>query len=70
MVELSVAEFEKDFDAYMDRIEAGESFLIRQPDGKAVVAVPAGEIEAIADELGVEDVDELVDMYSNHEEGS
>ena len=68
MVELSVAEFEKDFDAYMDRIEAGESFLIRQPDGKAVVAVPAGEIEAIADELGVEDVDELVDIYSNHEE--
>ena len=70
MVELSVAEFEKDFDAYMDRIEAGESFLIRQPDGKAVVAVPAGEIEEIADELGVENVDELVDMYSNHEEGS
>ena len=27
MVELSVAEFEKDFDAYMDRIEAGENFL-------------------------------------------
>ena len=70
MVELSVAEFEKDFDAYMDRIEAGESFLIRQPDGKAVVAGPAGEIEEIADELGVENVDELVDMYSNHEEGS
>ena len=70
MVELSVAEFEKDFDAYMDRIEAGETFLIRQPDGKAVVAVPAGEIEEIADELGVENVDELVDMYSNHEEGS
>ena len=70
MVELSVVEFEKDFDAYMDRIEAGEKFLIRQPDGKAVIACPAGEIEAIADELGVEDVDELVDMYSNHEEGS
>jgi PHD/YefM family antitoxin component YafN of YafNO toxin-antitoxin module len=70
MVELSVAEFEKDFDAYMDRIEAGESFLIRQPDGKAVVAVPAGEYEDIIDEVGVEDVDELVDIYSNHEEGS
>ena len=56
MVEISVVEFEKDFDAYMDRIEAGESFLIRQPDGKAVVAVPA--------------TDELEALYSNHDEAS
>ena len=70
MVELSVAEFEKDFDSYMDRIEAGESFLIRQPDGRGVVACPAGEIEAIADELDVEDVDELIDIRSNHDEAS
>jgi hypothetical protein len=70
MVEVALVDFEKDFDAYMDRIEAGETFIIRQPDGRGVVACPAGEIEAIADELGVEDVDELVDMYSNHEEAS
>ncbi len=70
MVEVALVDFEKDFDAYMDRIEAGETFIIRQPDGRGVVACPAGEIEAIADELGVEDVDELVDMYSDHEEGS
>ena len=68
MVELSVAEFEKDFDAYMDRIEAGESFLIRQPDGRAVVAVPAAEDEEAA--TAVAEVDELTDMYSNHEEAS
>ena len=68
MVELSVAEFEKDFDGYMDRIEAGESFLIRQPDGRAVVAVPAGEYEAAA--ATVAEVDELVDLYSDHEEAS
>ena len=68
MVELSVAEFEKDFDGYMDRIEAGESFLIRQPDGRAVVAVPAGEYEAAA--TAVAEVDELTEMYSDHEEGS
>ena len=68
MVELSVAEFEKDFDAYMDRIEAGESFLIRQPDGRAVVAVPAGEYEAAS--TAVAEVDELSQMYSDHEEGS
>lgn len=68
MVEVAFAEFEKDFDAYMDRIEAGESFLIRQPDGRAVVAVPAGEYEAAA--TTVAEVDELVDLYSDHEEGS
>ena len=70
MVEVALVDFEKDFDTYMDRIEAGETFIIRQPDGRGVVACPAGEIEAIADDLGVEDVDELVDMYSDHEEGS
>ena len=68
MVEISVVEFEKDFDAYMDRIEAGESFLIRQPDGKAVVAVPAGEYQDIIDEVGYTEADDLSELYSNHEE--
>jgi len=70
MVEVPFAEFEKDFDAYMDRIEAGESFIIRQPDGRAVVAVPAGEYEEAAKVAGVDEVDEFTEMYSNHEEGS
>ena len=68
MVEIPFSDFEKDFDTYMDRIEAGESFLIRQPDGRAVVAVPAGEYEAAA--TTVAEVDELTEMYSDHEEGS
>ncbi len=70
MVEVPFAEFEKDFDAYMDRIEAGETFIIRQPDGRAVVAVPASEYEAAAKSAGVDEVDEFSEMYSNHEEGS
>ena len=37
MIEVSVTDFEKDFDTYMDRIEAGEEFLIRQPDGRGVI---------------------------------
>ena len=45
MIELTVEEFEKDPDNYMDRIEKGEKILIRQPDGRAVVAVPAAELE-------------------------
>ena len=68
MVEVPFAEFEKDFDAYMDRIEAGESFLIRQPDGRAVVAVPAAEYKEAA--TAVAEVDDFTEMYSNHEEGS
>ena len=41
MVEVTVEEFEKNFDAFMDRIENNkESFLVKKPDGTAVVAVP------------------------------
>ena len=57
MTEVTVEEFEKNFDAYLDRIEKnGEEFLIRQADGKAVVAVPV--------------TDELSALYSNHDEAS
>jgi len=47
MTEVTVTEFEKNLDVYMDRIEGGEKFLIRQPDGKAVVAVPADELSPL-----------------------
>ena len=65
MVEVPFADFEKDFDTYMDRIEAGETFIIRQPDGRGVVACPAGDLEAIADEVGVDDWQELM---TNHDD--
>jgi hypothetical protein len=65
MVEVTVEDFEKDFDSYLDRIEAGETFIIRHPDGRGVVACPAGDLEAIADE-----VDEFSKMYSDHGEAS
>jgi len=68
MIEVAFAEFEKDFDKYMDRIEAGEMFIIRQPDGRAVVAVPADEYKAAS--KVVAEVDELTEMYSDHEEAS
>jgi len=65
MVEVTVEDFEKDFDSYLDRIEAGETFIIRQPDGRGVVACPAGEIEAIADEVGVDDWKELMTAHDD-----
>ena len=40
MVEVTLEEFEKNFDAYMDRIENNkEEFLVRKQDGTAVVAL-------------------------------
>ena len=38
MIEITQEEFESDMDSYMDRIEEGELFLIRLPDGRAVAA--------------------------------
>ena len=67
MVEVTVEEFEKNFDAYLDRIEGGEEFLIRQPDGKAVVAVPSGQLEHLAEQVGEDD---WYNMYSQHDEAS
>jgi|TARA_R100000482_G_C5096591_1_gene133538 PHD/YefM family antitoxin component YafN of YafNO toxin-antitoxin module len=57
MIEVTFEEFEKNFDSYMDRIEQkGEEFLVRKPDGTAVVAVPV--------------TDELEALYKDHNEAS
>jgi hypothetical protein len=50
MTEVTEKEFEDNFEEYMDRIESGEEFLIRLPDGRAVAAVPVDEeIQKILD---------------------
>lgn len=67
MIELTVAEFEKDFDTYMDRIEAGETFVIRQPDGRAVMAVPADEYKDLASQVTDSDWE---NMMTNHDDAS
>jgi len=67
MIEVSLEEFEKDFDSYMDRIEAGEKFMIRRPDGRAVAAVPAKELAPETEHMSD---DEWYNMYINHEEAS
>ena len=67
MKEVSVADFEKNFDTYMDRIENGEEFLIRQPDGRAVVAVPASQLDQDLEHVGE---DEWYYTYNNHDDSS
>lgn len=65
MIEITVEQFEKNFDKYMDAIEAGEEFLIRKEDGRAVVAVPAGELENISETI---EVDDWRYIMSNHDD--
>ena len=68
MTEVSVEEFEKNFDKYMDLIEnEGEEFLIRNSNGKAVVAVPVGELEHLAEQVGEED---WYNIFSQHDDAS
>jgi len=67
MVEVPFAEFEKDFDAYMDRIEAGETFIVRKPDGTAVMAVPADEYKELAGQVTDSDWE---DMMTTHDDAS
>ena len=67
IIEVPFAEFEKEFDAYMDRIEAGESFIVRKPDGTAVMAVPADEYKELADQVTDADWE---NMMTTHDDAS
>lgn len=61
MTEITEAEFEKNFEEYMDRVENGEEFLIRLPDGRAVAAVPVDEeLQKILDIMPKIDYDDEV----------
>jgi len=68
MTEITLEEFEKNFDAYMDRIENNkEEFLVRKQDGTAVVAMPAEQLDQTVSELSDE---EWYNLYSDHSEAS
>lgn len=61
MTEITEADFEKNFEEYMNRVENGEEFLIRLPDGRAVAAVPVDEeIQKILDIMPKIDYDDEV----------
>ena len=62
MIEITQDEFEKNFDAYMDRVENNkELFLIRMPDGRATVMMPADELDEITTEIGELNDTEITD---------
>jgi len=66
----TVEEFQKNFDNLIDRVEKGESFIIR--DGrKSAVIVPYNEtIKYALDQQKPTVDDELIHIHTDHEEGS
>jgi hypothetical protein len=59
METLTVEQVEADFDAIMSRVEAGESFMIHSEYGDAML-IPYTEYE---------ELDDLVRIHTDHEEG-
>ena len=66
----TVEEFQNDFDNLMERVENGESFIIR--DGrKSAVIVPYNEtIKYTMDQQKSFVDDEMIRLHTDHEEGS
>lgn len=60
MKTLTIEELQQDFDDVISRVENGESFLIKSEYGDAML-IPYGDYK---------DGDDLVKIYTDHEEGS
>jgi prevent-host-death family protein len=60
MKTVTIEDLQKNFDEYLDKVEAGESFLIKSEYGSAVL-VPCQEYK---------EVDDLIRIHTDHEEGS
>jgi hypothetical protein len=63
----TVEEFQSDFDNLMERIESGESFIIKSEHGN-VVMVPYKEVVQVFEEVGVSE--DIIRIHTDHEEGS
>jgi len=64
----TIEEFQSDFDTLMNRVEDGESFIITSEHGNAVI-VPYNEVISICEDASV-DLEDIVKIYTDHEEGS
>jgi len=68
MIEITLEEFEKNFDSYMDRIESKkEQFIVRKSDGTAVIAMPAEELDQASAQMND---DEWYNSYNEHNDAS
>jgi PHD/YefM family antitoxin component YafN of YafNO toxin-antitoxin module len=66
MKTLTVEEFQKDFDALIEKVEQGESFIITSESGNAIM-VPYDYATKSLEDCGVDD--EILKIYTEHEEG-
>jgi hypothetical protein len=64
----TIEEFQADFDNLIDKVQNGESFLIKSEHGNAIM-VPYNEVIRICEESNV-DFEEIVKIHTDHEEGS
>jgi hypothetical protein len=59
MKTLTINELQADFDSIMNRVEGGETFLIKSEHGDALL-IPYGEHK---------EVDDMIRIHTDHEEG-
>jgi hypothetical protein len=67
MKTFTVEEFQENFDALIERIEQGESFIITSEYGNAII-VPYDYATKVLSDFGVDN--EILKIYTDHEEGS
>jgi len=66
MESFTIEEFQEDFDALLDRVEKGESFIIKSEHGNAVM-IPYNEVVQILEESDVSE--DIIRIHTDHEEG-
>jgi prevent-host-death family protein len=66
METFTIQEFQEDFDNLLGRVETGESFMITS-EGKEVIIMPAEDYNYI---VYGDDMDDLIRIHTDHEEGS
>jgi aspartyl/asparaginyl-tRNA synthetase len=64
----TIEEFQADFDSLINRVENGESFIIKSEHGNAVM-IPYEDAISICEDANV-DFEEIVKIHTDHEEGS
>jgi hypothetical protein len=63
----TIEEFQEDFDVLLDRVENGESFVIKSDHGNAVM-IPYNEVVQVLEESNVDQ--DVIRIHTDHNEGS
>jgi antitoxin (DNA-binding transcriptional repressor) of toxin-antitoxin stability system len=66
----TVEEFQEDFDNLIERVENGESFIIRDGNRSAVIVPFKETIKYALESLKPVVDEELIHIHTDHEEGS